>query len=90
MRQRGGLKRANFMLVIFVFLRYDTFNIIRDIFRNLAGGKEEKKIEGQKFLSGLLLCITILAMAAPLWAQPWDGSGEPNDPYLIYDANDMQ
>ena len=37
-----------------------------------------------------VVLIVALAMAAPVWAQPWDGSGTEGDPYLIYDADDMQ
>ncbi len=38
----------------------------------------------------VLLVLIVCVFSLPAGAQPWDGNGTPNEPYLIYDANDMQ
>jgi hypothetical protein len=37
-----------------------------------------------------LAILIVLVITLPIQAAPWVGSGDPNDPYLIFDANDMQ
>ncbi|UCF44364.1 MAG: hypothetical protein JSV99_05480 [Planctomycetota bacterium] len=34
--------------------------------------------------------VLVCALCSGAFGQPWDGSGDANDPYQIWDANDMQ
>jgi len=43
------------------------------------------KSRGVAFLA-LLVCL----FGLPAFGQPWDGNGVEGDPYLIYDAGDME
>jgi len=43
-----------------------------------------------KKITILLAVLTIFSICLPAQGQPWDGNGIEGDPYLIYDANDMQ
>jgi hypothetical protein len=43
-----------------------------------------------KLTMPLLFLFAVCSFTLPSYAQPWFGGGEPNDPYLIYDANDMR
>jgi len=38
----------------------------------------------------VLLAVVVCVFGGTVFGQPWDGNGVEGDPYLIYDANDMQ
>ena len=48
-----------------------------------------KDLIKSKFLLIIALLITILALSIPAYAKYSGGSGEPNDPYLIYTAEQI-
>lgn len=43
-----------------------------------------------KIRSMVLVVVVLLSICLPTRAQPWAGSGTEGDPYLVYDANDLQ
>lgn len=47
------------------------------------------KIKKSRFLRTILLLITIFPLSLPAYAKYGGGTGEPNDPYLIYTAEQM-
>jgi hypothetical protein len=40
--------------------------------------------------TGVVTVVVVCALGGVVFGQPWDGNGVEGDPYLIYDANDMQ